>query len=179
MQTSSLGAFPVKILSRMVTEKINEKQNELSAACARKTEECDVNVWKIWLSQLPPQKRLPTPVLETNKWLWQASICESIFPHFSQFFTWPGLREVVWKPLFIPRWKLGRQNIFLFSGFLEERFQFTWCPGGRAFMPLNSGRKLRATNMLKYVKTFLIVYKNAKIYKSLPRPGKTLFQNHL
>ena len=45
-------ASPVKILKRKVTDKIDAKQNELSAPCARKTEECDVNVWKIWLSQL-------------------------------------------------------------------------------------------------------------------------------
>ena len=56
----------------------------------------------------------------------------------------------------------GRQNFFLFSAFLEERFRFTWWPGVQAFMPSNFGRKFQATNMLKYVKTFSTVYKNAK-----------------
>ena len=159
-----------KISSRLVTDKINAEQNELSAPCARKSEECDVKMfWKFGYPN-SPQKQLPTLVLETNKWLSQAAICEKHFSHFSQFFTWPLLREVVQKHLFIPTWKLGRQNIFLFSGFLEERFQFTWGPGVQAFMPLNLGRKLKATNMLKYVKTFLTVYKNAKIYRYLTWP---------
>ena len=71
-------------------------------------------------------------------------------------------REKSSKNLFFIRRPKGRQNFFLFSAFLEERFRFTWCPGVQAFMHLNLGRKLKATNMLKYVKTFWTVYKNAK-----------------
>ena len=60
-------------------------------------------------------------------------------------------------------WLLGRE-VSVYLG-----------PGVQAFMPLNLGRKLKATNMLKYVKTnmskyvktFLTVYKNAKIYRYL------------
>ena len=55
-------------------------------------------------------------------------------------------------------WPLGRE-VSVYLG-----------PGVQAFMPLNFGRKLKATNMLKYVKTFLTVYKNGKIYRYLTWP---------
>ena len=110
-----------------------------------------------------PQKQLTTLVLETNKWLSQAAICKSIFPRFSQVLL--GLS-----------WGRSYENLYSFLVGRADRipsyFPASWekglsllgghWAGAEAFMPLNFGRKLKATNMLKYVKTFLTVHKNAK-----------------